>query len=173
MPDAVDLDVVGMPVVPLVVVDGEDVGVLLSEDGREPGRSFLDVGRRERAGIVAARVVGHAGVAVPEERDALDAEDLARGRHLGHAPIGELLAGFEHTLDDLAELALRREHEHDAMTVACRTGHDAPGRDRLVVGVRMKGHERSPLHERRVFQNRRMEAHACSRTPALAIVLET
>ena len=47
MPDAVHLDVVGVPVAAVVVVDGEDVGLLLVEDHREPPRGVLDVGLPE------------------------------------------------------------------------------------------------------------------------------
>ena len=146
MTDVVHLDVVGVPVVAVAVVDGEHVGVLLDEDRGQPAGGLFDVGRRERTGVVAARVVGHARVAVAEELDPLDAEDLRRGGGLDDAPLRQLLAVAQHALGHLAELTLGCQHEHHAVTRGRRLGHDTAGRDRLVVGMGVEGHERPPSH---------------------------
>ena len=60
--DPVHLDVVGMAVAAVVVVDGEHVGVLFVQDAGEALRGFVDVGARERSRCVVRRLAGHAGV---------------------------------------------------------------------------------------------------------------
>ena len=130
--DAVHLDVVGVAVAAVVVVDGEHVGVLLVEDARRAGPRPR---RRRRVanepGVVVRRLAGHARVAVAEELDAVDAEDLGGRVQLGDAPVDERLAGRERVGRVLAELAARREHEHDAMSFGLGARHRAAGRDRL------------------------------------------
>ena len=59
------------------------------------------------------------------------------------ASVAELLRRCEHAVVDLAEIAARREHEHDAMAGVRRARERAAGEDRLVVGMRVEGHERA------------------------------
>ncbi len=69
-----------MVVPAMVVVDGEDVGVLFAQERCQPLRRFVDVGSGERAGGVVRRLAVHAGVVVAEELDAVDAEHRERPR---------------------------------------------------------------------------------------------
>ena len=75
VPDAVDLDVVGVAVAAVPVVHHDDVGLLLAQHGGQPLAGLVDVGLPERAGVVVLRPPGHAGVLVAEPDDAGDAED--------------------------------------------------------------------------------------------------
>ena len=68
--DAVNLDVVGMAVHAVVVVDRQDVGVLLGEDGRQPTGGFVEVGLPEGVGRVVLRCAHHPRVDIAEELDA-------------------------------------------------------------------------------------------------------
>ena len=52
VPDAVHLDVVGVAVVAVPVVEHDDVGLLLAQDGRQPLAGLVDVGPAERLGVV-------------------------------------------------------------------------------------------------------------------------
>ena len=78
--DAVHLDVVGVAVAAVVVVDGQHVGVLVVRGSR---RAAPRPRRRRRCGErlrrVVRRLAGHAGVVVAEELDPVDAE-RSRGR---------------------------------------------------------------------------------------------
>jgi hypothetical protein len=53
--DVVDLDVIRVPVVAVAVVHREHVGGFFDEDRGQPAGGFLEVGRRERTGVVAPR----------------------------------------------------------------------------------------------------------------------
>ena len=103
--DAVHLDVIGMAVVAVLVVDREHVGVLLLEDRASRAAASSMSALAERARRVVGRLAGHAGVEVVEELDAVDAEDLGGRVQLGDAPVDELLAGRERVGRVLAELA--------------------------------------------------------------------
>src|SRR4051794_19595496 len=84
----------------------------------------------------------HTRVVVPEERDAVDAECGGRVVHLGHPPLGDRLARRERVGRVLPQFAARREDEDDAVSLRLGACHGAPGRDRLVVGVRVEGDQR-------------------------------
>ena len=138
---------------PLLVVDGEHVGVLLVEDAR-PGAP-RPLRRRPTAnepGVVVGRLAVHAGVAVAEELHPSTPRIFGRGVGLGDPAVGERLAGGQDAFGHLAELAPRREHEHDAVTRRRGPGHRAAGGDRFVVGVGVEGDERVVVARARVCQ---------------------
>ena len=139
--DTVYLYMVRMPVAAVVVVHGEYVGVLLAQQFGQARRRLVDAGARERVVVVVGCLAGHAGVAVAEVFDAVDAQDFGLRPLFGHAPLRERLAGRERVRREFAQLAASREHENDAMPLGLCARHRAGGRDRLVVGVRVEGHE--------------------------------
>ncbi len=140
--DHVHLDVVGMPVAAALVVDGEHIGVLFAQQRGELAGRLLDVGGRERVGCVVGRLTGHAGVVVGEELDASRAEDRRGVARLLRASFPERLVGREHAVGHLAEVAARREHEHDAVTgVGGQRQRPADG-DGFVVGVGVERDDR-------------------------------
>jgi hypothetical protein len=135
------LDVVGVSVGAVVVVDGQRVGGLFAQDARQPCRRLVDVRRPERLRGVVRWLAHHPRVEVAEELHSGDPEDLGGAVGLGHPAPRERLVGLEHALRDLAVVASGRDDEHDAMTVGGRACHDAGGGDRLVIGVGVEGHE--------------------------------
>ena len=141
--DPVHLDVVGVAVAAVVVVDREHVGLLVAEDRGQPLGGLVDVGLPERpSGVVLGRA-HHPGVDVAEELDPLDAEDLGRrARSPARAARQSVSPSSRKPSCDLAVLAPGGEHEDDAVPVGGRLGHRAAGGDRLVVGVGVEGDER-------------------------------
>ena len=139
--DAVHLNVIGMAVVAVLVVDRQHVGLFALEDAGEARRRLLDVGARERTRSVVGRLSGHPRVEVVEELDAIDAEDLGRGVELGDPSVDEPLAGSERVGCVLAQLAARRGHEHDPVTFALGARHRAARGDGFVVGMGVKQDE--------------------------------
>ena len=133
---------VGMAVAAVVVVDGEHVGALVAQDGGQARRRLVEVGAGERSVGVVRGFAGHAGVAVAEEFDPVDAQHLGRRLQLGDAALGERLARGERVGRVFAQLAAGREHQDDPVPFGLGARHRARGRDRLVVGVRVEGHER-------------------------------
>ena len=121
--------------------DGHRV-VLVAQDGLEPSRRFVDVGRPERAVLVVLGRAHHPGVDVAEELHALHTEDLRRRFRLAHSAMPELFSVVEKAFGHLAVLASRRHHQHDPVAVGRRLGHGAACRDALVVGVGVEAHER-------------------------------
>ena len=108
----------------------------------EPLGGLVDVGARERSRRVVRRLAGHAGVAVAEELDPVDAEDLGRPRAArrrggrravspGASASGAYSPSSPRVADD----------EHDAVTLALGARHRAAGRDRLVVGMGVEENE--------------------------------
>ena len=83
MTDRVDLDVIGVAVVAVPVVDREHVGVLLAQDVGQPFGGLVERRLQERLGIVVLLPPGHAAVLVAEPHDAVDAERCGRAVDLG------------------------------------------------------------------------------------------
>ena len=81
------------------------------------------------------------GVDVAEELDPVDAEDRGGRERFGDAPFAERFVRRDDARPLLAELATRRDHEHDPVTVGLGPGHRAAARDLGVVGVGVEGHE--------------------------------
>ena len=103
--DAMDLDVVGVAVAPVVVVVGQHVAADVAEDGGQPLGRLVDVGLPEAVGVVVGRLAHHPRVAVAQELDPVGADHLGRVLQLADAALPELLALVEHALDRFAELA--------------------------------------------------------------------
>ena len=129
------LDVVGVAVAAVVVVDGEDVRLLLVEDHREPPGGVVDGGPPEAVRGVVGRLAHHPGVGPAEELHAVRADLPRRGVALGRAPQRQRLAVGEHAGHGLAQLAAGGEHDHHAVAGVDGTGQRAGGADRLVVGM--------------------------------------
>jgi hypothetical protein len=140
----VHLDVVGVAVVAVLVVDGQHVGVFVVKDPGETMGGLVDVGARERSRRGVGRFARHARVEVSEELDAVDAEHVGRGVEFRDPSFDELFARRERFGRVFAELAFRGGDEHDPMTLALGACHCAARGDRLVVGMRMKQDERVP-----------------------------
>ncbi len=92
VPDAVDLDVVGVAVAAVPVVEHDDVGVLLAEDRGQPLGGLVDVGPPERRRVVVLLPAGHPRVAVAEPHDAGHAEHAGRRRRSPAPAVDERLA---------------------------------------------------------------------------------
>ena len=142
--DVVGPDVVGMAVPAELVVGRDDVGLVAADQPDQPPGGLVEVGLPERARIAVAVRAHHPGVAVAEVLPLGHAEVAHRplelaGPDLAEAPV---VVGRVHVGDDdLAELAARAGHEHDAVPGLDGLGHRAAGPDRLVVGVGVDGHQ--------------------------------
>jgi hypothetical protein len=136
------LHMVGMAVAAVVVVDGEHVGALFLQQLGQARRGFFDISARKRSVVVVRGFARHSRVAVAEEFDPIDAQDLGRGVQLGDAALRERLARPQCFGRVLTQLAAGREHQDDPMPFRLGARHRARGCDRLVVGVSMEGHER-------------------------------
>ncbi len=139
---AVDLDVVGVAVVAVLVVDGEHVGSFVDEKARETRRGLVEVGAPERIGVVVGGFSRHTRIAVAEKLDAVDAEHCSCGVQLGDPAVDERLAFRQHIWREFAELAARGRNEDHAVAVALGARHRTTRRDRFVVGVCMKEDDR-------------------------------
>ena len=149
--DLVDLDVIGMAVVAVPVVDGQHVGPLLAQDRRQPLSGLVDVGLPERLLVEVRLPAGHPRVGVAQPHEPVDAQCRRRALGLGTAPIGERLAVGE-IVGHLAVLAVGRHDEHDPVPLGVGARHRPAGGDRLVVGMGVE-------HDQRAH-------HACLTAPA-------
>ena len=141
MTDAMDLDVVGMSVRAVLVVDGEDVRPLVGEDRGELGCGVVDVRTCEAARVGVGRRAGHPRIDVAEELDAMRADLVGGGQGLALSPLAEGLAVREEVLGELAELAACREDQHDAVAFSGGSRERAALRDRFVVRVGVEADE--------------------------------
>ncbi len=103
--DPVHLHVVGMAVAAVVVVDGQDVGVLLPEDGGQARGGLVEIGARERSREVVRGLALHTGIVVAEELDPVDAQHLGRVQLLGNPALAQCLARRERVGRVFAQLA--------------------------------------------------------------------
>ena len=86
----------------------------------------------------------HVGVVVAEVLPLGHAQVAHRALQLGGAELAEtaVVVGRVEVGDhDLAHLAARAGHEHDALALGDGLGHRPAGPDRLVVGMGMDGHQ--------------------------------
>ena len=135
------LDVVGMAVAAVPVVDRQDVRRFLAQDvGQSTGR-LVEVGQVERERIGVLLPTGHAGVGVPEPHHPGDAEDVGRCLDLQASPIDERLAGSE-IVGNLSVVAVRPDDEHHAVTFGGGAGDRAAGAARFVVRMGVETHDR-------------------------------
>ena len=102
---------------------------------------LVDVGLPEAGRVVVGRFAVHARIFVPEELDPVGAEDRGRLVRLGHPALPQRLTIGQHPRHRFAVLTPSRRHQHDPVASRDRFGHGAAGRDRLVVGMSMEGHE--------------------------------
>ena len=133
--DLVDLDVIGMAVATVLVVDDEHVGVLLTQEVGHGPASHVRIGGREGAGVVVGRLAGHARVVIAEEDLPVDAEDATGLLELGPPAFGQRLALGEQTVGDLAELAAGGSEEDHPVPVIGEGRHGPGGGDGFVVRV--------------------------------------
>ncbi len=124
-----------------LVVGGEQLGAFVVEDRGQAGRRLVDVGGPKGAGRVIRGGPGHPRVVVAEELDPADAEDLGRPFGLPGALGRQLGARREVAGSGRAELSSGRDHQHHPMAGVGGLGDDAPGGDRLVVRMRVEGHQ--------------------------------
>lgn len=135
-----NLDVVGVAVAAVPVVDGEHVGTLVAEQGRKTTRCLVEVGLQERSRVAVALPAGHARISVTELLDAVDSERICGGERLGAAAIDQRLPVGE-IVGCLAERTIGCDDEHHSVAVGMRPGHRAARGDRLVVGVSVEADE--------------------------------
>jgi chaperonin GroES len=143
-PDTMALDVVGVPVDAVVVVDHERVGVLVGQQPGELLRCLRGIGRPERPRCLVRRIAGHAGVPVVEEVQGVHAQCGRRGVGLGPAMSSEVRtrARWE------AQLSAGRDDDDDAMSTFDQEADGPAAEDRFVVGVRVQ--ERDGRHPPKV-----------------------
>ena len=114
------------------------------------------------SGASLVGVAGHARVVVAEELDARDAEHRRPRRALRRARRSpSASSGVEHAVVDLAEIAARREHEHDAMARVGGQRQRAADEDRFVVGVGVEA--------RRAFRASTPSSHTTGRPVAATL----
>ncbi|GAA2142606.1 hypothetical protein GCM10009844_13950 [Nocardioides koreensis] len=139
--DTVHLDVVGVPVAAVGVVDRQDVDVLLAQQLREASGGRLDVDVHERVGV--RRVRPQARVGVVQRHDPGAAQGGGGRLQLGPAQAREPLT---RTVDGAGQPALAAGRGHQHHPVPARRGlrEGAAGQQRLVVGVGVEGQQREP-----------------------------
>ena len=156
--DVVHPQVIGVRVAPLVVAVGEDDLRLRAPDDRhQAAGGLVDVGHVERVGVLVRRRVGHAGVAVAEHHDLVEADDAGRLGQLGRAHRGDLgllllgrqaverlALGAQRRVLQLALLAARAAHEHRVDALGVVPGDRRGALRRLVVGVGVDGEQGEP-----------------------------
>ncbi len=131
---------VGVAVDAVLVVVDEGAGALVVGQLGHPAGQRQRVGGGQRAGVLAARPAGQAGVAVPEQHQPGDAEQLRGPLQLGDAPLGDGLAGPQRH-PGAAQLAGGGHDEHGAGAGVGQPAQRDPGEDRLVVRVRVQGED--------------------------------
>ena len=138
--DPVDLDVVGMAVVAIVVVDGEHVGPLLAQDRGQPLGGLRDVGGPERTGLVVGGFAHHPGVDVAQELRPRP-ENLGGGEGFGHPAVPQGFAVGQEVVFHLAVFAAGGDHQDHPMSLVGGLAHDATAHDALVVGMGVERHQ--------------------------------
>ena len=136
------LDVIGVPVAAMIVVDRENVGEFLVEDLRQALRRLVGVGGPEGTVGVVLGCPHHSRVEVIEELDARHAEDLGGPLRLLHPPLGHQLAGLEHVVTEAGVLTPGRHDEDHPVPFRRCLRHHPGGGDGLVIGMGVEGHER-------------------------------
>ena len=141
--DAVHLDVIGMAVAAVVVVDREHVGAV-PRRGRRASRcaasSTSARAKRSGASFVGSPSIPESYVA--EELDAVDAEDPAASIVSATRRSASVSPAARPSVGVCAELAARRDDEHDAVSFGLRARHRAAGGDGFVVGMGVERDER-------------------------------
>ena len=135
-----DLDVVGVAVSAVRVVDRHHVGTESANDGDEATDGIVEVGLPEAVGMQVRVLAHHSRVAVAEEDVVLDPEDGHRRRHLLGAYFGETRLdrlGIV-VVVDLPFGAVGGSHHHGRPAGSGRGGEYPTGLDHLVVGVGME-----------------------------------
>jgi hypothetical protein len=137
-------DVVGMAVAAEVVVRRDDVGPVPAHEPDQPPDRLVQIGLPERPRVAVAGPAHHVRVAVAERvplRDAQLAHRVLelRGPQLGEAAV--VLGGVEVGHHDVALLAARARDDDDAAALGDGAGERAAHADRLVVGMRVNGHQ--------------------------------
>src|SRR5207302_1678498 len=74
--DAMGGDVVGMTIGAALVVCNHNVWPDIADQPHQPARSLMGIGSEKAVRVLVLRCSGHAGVAVAEEMELLDPEDL-------------------------------------------------------------------------------------------------
>jgi len=137
-PNPMDLDVIGMAVPAVIVVDRQQFGRFLREDQRQSRGSPFDRSRPEGPRGVVGGLADHAGIEVSEELDPADPEHLSRSNRLVGAPRTELLSIGEHTLDRLTMFAPGTKNNGHPMPGRRRQRHHSPSGNALIIRMRMK-----------------------------------
>ena len=145
--DAAGVDVIGVVVAAELVVGHDDVGLVPLEQAREAFGGIVDGDVAEHVGPVLVLPVDHARVVVPEQLEVRDAERLARSLELAEADAGDLglVVALISGLDParcVAELAVRARDDNGSHALVRVPGQDAARARRLVVRVRVHGHQR-------------------------------
>ncbi len=145
--DTAGVDVIGVVVAAELVVGDHDVGLVLLEQAREAFGGIVDGDVAEHVGPVLVLPVDHARVVVPEQLEMRDAERLARSLELAEADAGDLglVVALISRLDParcVAELAVRARDDNGSHALVRVPRQDAARARRLVVGVRVHGHQR-------------------------------
>ena len=135
------LNVIGMAVAPVGVVDGQYIGVDVDEDRGQTLRRLFDIGLPETRRILVGRFADHAGVFVTEELGPMHSEDVGRQLGFDDTPLPERFALGQNAGLRLALFTARRGDEHHGVTGLRSEEHRAPGCDRFVIGMRMETHE--------------------------------
>ena len=130
-----------------LVVGHDDVGLVPLEQARQAFGGIVDGNVAEHVGPVLVRPVDHARVVVPEQLEMGDAERLACSLELAEADAGDfgLVVALISRLDParcVSELAVRACDDNGSYAVVRVPGEDAARARRLVVGVRVHGHQR-------------------------------
>lgn len=140
-PGPVDLDVIGMAVAAVLVVDRDDIGAFLLDHGGQSGSHLARIGVGEGIRVVVAGGAGHPRIAVAEGHHPRRTQRPGGFLQLLRAPGGEGFAGREQTVGILAAGTVGGDDEDDAMPGVGGSAHHATGEEHLVVRVCVKAQQ--------------------------------
>ncbi len=140
-PGAVDLDVVGMAVSAVRVVDGDDIGAFLLDHRGQPCSRLARIGVREGVGVLVAARAGHPRIAVAEGHHPGGTQRASGLFEFLRAPCGERFAGCEQSVGILTAGSVGGDDEHDPVSGVGGQAHHAAGEEHLVVGVRVEAQQ--------------------------------
>ena len=144
---AARLDVVGMVVRGVLVVRDDDVGTVFLEEPGQTAGGLVDRDVAEGVLVTFVLPVGHPRIAVAEELQVRDAEDLARALELIESCLHDelLVVAFGVRLDpagQISELAVGARHDDCGEPLGRVAGEHSARARCLIVGMGMDGHER-------------------------------
>ena len=138
---AVHLNVVGVPVTAVAVVQRDDIRLLLAEHSGQTFGRLLDGDIGEGVRAVVLRRAGHPGVGVAERDQAVRAQDAGRLLQFGSPALGKRFARDQQSVGDLTRSTVGGRDEYHPVAGIGGEPDDPAGAEHLVVGMSVEADE--------------------------------